>query len=79
MIQFVVNPFRNKPLFLRACSKRLLKTLLEKEKLQRAISPFPTLFSTRLDTFLPSSSNWKLSAANSFSLEKSKMLRLGKD
>ena len=27
------NPFPNKPLFLRICSKRLLKTLWEKEKL----------------------------------------------
>ena len=47
----------------------------EKEKLL-AISPFPTVFSTRLDNFLPFSSNLKLSSANSFSLEESKICRL---
>ena len=36
----------------------------------RAISPFPTLFSTCLDNFLPFSSILKLSSANSFSLEE---------
>ena len=30
---FCVNPFPNKPWFLRVCSKSLLKTLWEKEKL----------------------------------------------
>ena len=35
----------------------------------RAISAFPTVFSTHLDNFLPFSSNLKLSSANSFSLE----------
>ena len=38
-----------------------------------AISPFPTVFSTRLDNFLPFLSNLKLSSANSFSLEESKI------
>ena len=37
-----------------------------------AISPFPTLFSTRLDN----SSNLKMSSANSFSFEESKICRL---
>ena len=32
----------------------------------RAISPFPTVFSTCLDNFLPFSSNLKLSSADSF-------------
>ena len=41
-----------------------------------AISPFPTVFSTRLDNFLPFSSNLTLSSANSFSLEESKIYRL---
>ena len=45
---------------------------------QRAISPFPTVFSTRLESFLPFSSNLKLSSANSFIWEESKMCRLGK-
>ena len=34
------------------------------------------LFSTRLDNFLPFLSNLKLSSANSFSLEESKICRL---
>ena len=38
-----------------------------------AISPFPTVFSPRLDNFLPFSLNLKLSSANSFSLEESKI------
>ena len=43
-----------------------------------AISPFPTVFSTRLDNFLPFSSNLELLPANSFSLEGSNICRLGK-
>ena len=42
----------------------------------KAISPFPTVFSAGLDNFLPFSSNLKLSSANSFSLEGSKICRL---
>ena len=42
---------------------------------RRTISPFPTVFSTRLDNFLPFSSNLKLSSANCFSLEESKICR----
>ena len=38
--------------------------------------PFPTVFSTRLDNFQPFSSNLKLSSANSFSLEESKICGL---
>ena len=41
-----------------------------------AISPFPTVFSSSLDNFLPFPSNLKLSSANSFSLEESKICRL---
>ena len=41
------------------------------------MSPFPTVFSTRLDSFLPFSSNLKLSSANSISLEASKILSSG--
>ena len=37
---------------------------------------FSTVFSTCLDNFLPFSSNLKLSSANSFSLEESKICRL---
>ena len=39
----------------------------------RAISLCPTVFSTRLDNFLPFSSNLKLSSANSFNSEESKI------
>ena len=38
---------------------------------------FPTLFSTHLENFLPFSSNLKLSSAESFRLEESKICRLG--
>ena len=42
------------------------------------IAPFPTVFSTRMENFLPFSSSSKLSAAKSFSLEVSKICRLEK-
>ena len=44
----------------------------------RAISPFPTVFSTFLENFLPFSSNLKFLSVNSFSLEESKIHCLGK-
>ena len=44
----------------------------------RAISSFPTVFSTHLENFLPFSSSLKLSFAESFSLEKSEICCLGK-
>ena len=69
------NPFPNKIWFLGVCSTSLLKTLLEKEKLL-ATSNFS--FSHGFKNFLPFSSNLKLSSANSFSLEKSVICRLGK-
>ena len=76
-----VNPFPNKPWFLRVCSISLLKTLWEKEKLlvtsNFSFSHRPTVFSICLDNFLLLSSNSKLSSANSFSLEECKMCRLG--
>ena len=68
-----LNTFPNKPWILRVCSTSLLKTQWEKENCSLwAISPFPTVFSTRLDNFLPFLSNLELSSANSFSLEGSK-------
>ena len=66
------NPFPNKPWFLRVCRINLLKTCGK-----RAISPFPSVFSTHMDNFLPFSSKLKLSSANSFSLEKSKICCMG--
>ena len=44
----------------------------------RAISPFPTVFSTHSENFLSFSSNLKLSSGKSFSLEGSKICCLGK-
>ena len=47
------NPFPNKPLFLHVCSTILMETLSKKEELLiRAISPFPTVFSTQSENFL---------------------------
>ena len=39
---------------------------------------FPQCFSTRLEKFVPLSSDLKLSSTNSFSLKESKICRLGK-
>ena len=58
-----------KQAFSKHCGKR-------RNCLLRAISPFPTVFSTRFNNFLPFSSNLKLSSANAFSLEESKICRL---
>ena len=55
-----INPFSNKPWFLRVwkqCGKR-------RNCSWRTISPFPAVFSTRLEKFLPFSYNLKLSSAN---------------
>ena len=74
------NPFPNKPWFLRVCSTSLLKTLWEKEKLlvKSNFSKFSHSIFPPLENFLPFSFNLKLSSANSFSLEESKICRLGK-
>ena len=42
----------------------------EEIALKEAISPFPTVFSTGFENFLPFSSNVKLSSAISFKLEE---------
>ena len=74
-----VGPFPNKPWFLRVCNTSILKTLREeKELLVTSNFSFPTVFSTLLDKFMLSSSNYKFSSANSFSLEESKICCLGK-
>ena len=73
------NPFPNKPWFLRVCSSSLLKTLGKGEiACNEQFLLFPTVFSTRLENFLPFSSNSKLPTANSYSLEESKNLSFGK-
>ena len=67
----LINPFRNKPRFLCVCSISCWKTLWEKEKLLLiSNSPFPMVFSTCLENFLPFSSRLKLSSGSSFSLDK---------
>ena len=72
-----LNPFPHNDTFWRLWEKSLLKTLWEKEKLLvRSNFSFSQVFSTRLDNFLPFLSNLKLSSANSFSLEWSKICRL---
>ena len=68
----VFDSFPNKPWFLSVCSASLLKTLREKEKLLET-SNFSFSYSV---FYLSPSSNTKLSSANSFSLEESKICRL---
>ena len=48
------------------------------DNLLPTISPFSIGFPTLLDNSMPFSSNLKLSSANSFTLEESKICRLGK-
>ena len=62
--QYPPNPFPNKPWFLRVCSKSLLKTLWEKEKLLVTSCHFHQISNCCLQ--------------NSFNLEASKICRLGK-
>ena len=73
------NPFPNKPWFLRVCTRSLLKTLWEREKLlvMRNFSFSGSVYYP-LRQLLPFLSNLKLSSANSFSLEESVISRLGK-
>ena len=77
---FFLNPFPNKPWFLRVCSTSHLKKQREKEKLPRdeQFLLFPQCFLHIWRNFLPFSSNLKLSSVYSFSLEESKICRLGK-
>ena len=74
-----LNPFPNKPWFLRVCSISLLKTPWEKEKLL-VTSNFSFSHSVfyPFKKILPFSSNLKLSSANYLSLGQSKICRLGK-
>ena len=67
-----VNPFPNKPWFLRVCSTNPFENTEEKGEIA-------SIDFTLLENFLPFSSNVKLSSANAFSLEKSKICRLGKN
>ena len=76
-----VNPFPNKPWFLRVCSTSLLKTLREKEKsLVTSNSSFShsVFYPLGWTFYYFFFSNLKLWSANPFSLEESKICRLGK-
>ena len=73
-----VNPFPNKPWFLRVCSTSLLKTLGKGEIARSEQFLLFPVFSALSEDFLPFSLNSKLSSANSFSLEESKICCLGK-
>ena len=72
--------FPNKPLVLRVCNTSLLKTLWEKEKLlvTSNFSFSHIVFFFLWENFLPFSSYLKLSSANPFNSEESKMCGLGK-
>ena len=74
-----LKPFPNKPLFLRVCSKSLMKTLWEMKNLlvtdflffsQSVFHPFGKLSVIFI--------NLKMSSAKSLSLEESKILSFGK-
>ena len=73
----IVNPFPNKPWFLRVCSTSLLKTLRVKEKLLKQFLLFPQCFLPFWRT-LSFSTNSKLSSAHALNLEKSKISLFGK-
>ena len=70
-------PFPHNDTFSCPWETNLLKTLWEKGEIahNEQFLLFP-VFSTRLDNFLPFSSNLKMSSANSFILEESKICRL---
>ena len=80
-LSMFLNHFPNKSWFLRVCSTSLLETMWEKAEIapnERSLL-FPTFFYTVLESLLPFSTNSELSSAISFSLEESKICRLGKD
>ena len=65
------------PDFLSVGFTSLLKTLWEKEKLLMTSNfSFPTAFPTHMENVLLFSSNLKLSSANPFNLEESKICRI---
>ena len=79
VVRTMFNPFPNNPWFLCDCSISLLKTLWEKEKLlvtrNFSFSHIVFYLFGKLSVILP---NLKLSSADSFCLEQSKICRLGK-
>ena len=75
-----LKPFPKQALVLPVCSSSLLNTLWKKEK-SLVMSNFYFSHSVfhPFGNFLQFSSNMKLLSANSFTLEESKICRLGKD
>ena len=75
----IVQPFPKQALVLTCLQyKSYENTGKRTDCSKRAISPFPTVFSTLSKNFLPFFSNVKLSSSNSYSLEVSKICCLGK-
>ena len=74
-----LNPFPNNPCFFTCLQYKSFENTVRKGEIagNERFLPFPQ-FSTILENFLPLSSNAKLSNAKSFSLEESKICRLGK-
>ena len=58
--------------------KSFENTVRKGEIARLAIPPFPPVFSTYMENFLPFSSHQKLSSANSVTLEDFKFCRFGK-
>ena len=74
-----VNPFQDKPIVFTCLQYKSYQNTLGKGKLLVTCNfSFPTVFSIGLKNFLPFSQNSKLSSANSFSLEESKICSFGK-
>ena len=80
LLQNIFNPFPNKPCILRVCSTSLFENAVGKGEVAQneQFLLFPQVFSVHLENFLPFSLTLKLSSANSFNLEESKICRLGK-
>ena len=75
-----INSFPNKPLSLRSCSTSFFEKTVGKGEIARneQFLLFPQSFLPVLRTFCHFLQIFKLSSANSFSLEESKICRLGK-
>ena len=75
----LVNPFPNKPWFYTCLQYKSVENTVGKEEIARneQFLLFPQCFLPDWRIFLPFSSNLKLSSANSFSLEESKICPLG--
>ena len=73
MAGYGLNPFPKQALVFMSLQYKSFEITVGKGEIawteQFLLVTFPTVFSTRLENFLPFSSNLKLSSANSFSLE----------